>query len=189
MPEESLPVAEDCECGPVSFYGWSKYSASLLGLQYYAQSGLKVTVARTFNLIGPGISENYLVGALMWRIKKAMEEGARVPVKVGNVDTYRDFIDIQDAVRLYIAIAEGTYAGGVVNVCSGVPVRVRDVVEMLIEVSGGGVRYEVDSALVRPADVVKNYGSTAKARQLYGFVPAVPLRDSLLECWKHIMAR
>jgi len=129
------PVAETQPPGPVSVYGWSKAAQSLLAPLYASSYGLDVTVARTFNLLGRGVSEKLFVGNVSKQID-AVLAGERDRISVGRLDAERDYIDIADACALYYAIATRGVAGEVYNVGSGRPVSMRALLRDMLRHAG-----------------------------------------------------
>ncbi len=123
-PQQS-PVAETQVLRPVSVYGWTKAAQTQLASLYASTFGLDVIVARTFNLLGRGVSEKLFVGNVQKQID-AVQAGERDRISIGSLDAERDYIDIADACALYYAIATKGVAGEVYNVGSGKPVIMRD---------------------------------------------------------------
>lgn len=183
-----LPIKEDQPCRPDGPYGISKHAMTMIGIDCFKRRGMKIVVARPFNIIGPGISEDFLVGALLKRIRLSIESGNGAPVKVGNIDTERDFISVEDTVDAYISMMSGGFWGEVFNVCSGVPVSVGTVMDMLAAIAGVPIRFEVDTSLVRPQDVRVSYGSHQKATQSFGFRPKLTLESFLRKSWEYSLS-
>lgn len=181
--KEELPVTEDTPCRPMGSYGMSKYAATLAGIGWSRRHGMKVVIARPFNIIGAGIPPSLVVGALVTRAREALARSGEPVVKVGNIDSVRDFVSVEDAVNAYVRMLEGEFWGEIFNICSGEPAPVREVVETLLSFAPRPIRFEVDPALFQPGEVGVIYGSHAKARAAFGFAPAVSLRDALRFCW------
>jgi GDP-4-dehydro-6-deoxy-D-mannose reductase len=183
-----LPIREDHACRPEGAYGISKHVMTTVGIDCFKRHGMKIVVARPFNILGPGISEGLLVGALVKRIRLSLQDGTGAPVRVGNVDTERDYVSVADTVDAYLKMMSGGFWGEVFNVCSGVAVSVRTILDKLSVVAGVPIRFEVDASLVRPDDVRVIYGSHEKATQSFGFVPNLALEALLRETWEHSLA-
>jgi nucleoside-diphosphate-sugar epimerase len=66
--------------------------------------GMNIVVARTFNLLGPGMPPRLFAGSLAAQIAAA-ERGGSPAIKVGRLDSSRDYVDVRDAVRAYLALA------------------------------------------------------------------------------------
>jgi GDP-4-dehydro-6-deoxy-D-mannose reductase len=183
-----LPIREDHPCRPEGAYGISKHVMTTVGIDCFKRHGMKIVVARPFNILGPGISEDLLVGALLKRIRMSLQDCTGAPVRVGNVDTERDFVSVEDTVDAYLKMMSGGFWGEVFNVCSGVAVSVRTILNKLSVVAGVPIRFEVDASLVRPDDVRVIYGSHEKATRSFGFVPNLALDALLRNTWEHSLA-
>ncbi len=112
----------------------------------------------------------------------AIERGGREPVlRVGNLDARRDFLDVRDVVEAYLlaATVPGLPRGAVLNVASGEPRRIGDVLDALLALSRASIRVERDPALMRPSDVPVTAGDAARARELLGWRPRIPWETTL----------
>jgi GDP-4-dehydro-6-deoxy-D-mannose reductase len=175
-----MPVSELTACAPAGAYGVTKLAATELALEWARAWRLRVAIARPFNIVGPGVPSRLLVGALIGRVRNAK---AGSPVRVGNVDTVRDFVAVQDVADGMTALLGRPDIGGVFNLCSGQPVAVRDVLEKILSFSPTPLEWSVDPQLVRPDDVPVSYGTCARAEAAFGFRPTIPLELSLREAW------
>jgi GDP-4-dehydro-6-deoxy-D-mannose reductase len=131
-------IVEDHPLGPTGPYGVSKLQQFEL-FQTAARSGLPVAYARPFNLIGPGVSCTTAVGDISRRLAEAMQRGGRGVLEVGDLDKWRDYLDVRDAAAACVLLLERGAPGEVYNICSGVPVLLSDVVNRLLALSGGHV--------------------------------------------------
>jgi GDP-4-dehydro-6-deoxy-D-mannose reductase len=177
----SLPVTESAPCRPIGTYGASKYAATLIALDY-ARKGVKVSVTRPFNLVGSGIPASLVAGALIARARQALALPNPV-VRIGDFDSERDFIAVQDAVDAYVRLAQEGSRGEVFNICSGHPRSVQDVARTLLANSKREIELFLDPNLVPPSPVRTLYGSYEKARRAIGFEPKTTLEQALKEAW------
>lgn len=118
------PIGEDRVLRPVSIYGMTKAWQTELA-RVHASRGADVVVARVFNLVGPGLSENLFIG----RLYKQMDEirrGERARIEVGPLSAVRDYISLDEAVTQLLAIADHGEAGEIYHVASGQPVTMRE---------------------------------------------------------------
>ena len=93
----TLPVDEGAPLCPLNPYAVSKATCDLLGNQYAETHGLRVVRLRTFNQAGPGQSDEYVVGTLARQVAEAEAAGREsVVLRVGNLDSRRDFTDVRD---------------------------------------------------------------------------------------------
>ena len=182
VPAENMPIKEDFRCNPIDPYGLSKFALTLGGLNYTRANSLKVCVARPFNIIGAGIPPTLVIGAILQRARKALKDGSYV-IKIGNLDTKRDFIAVEEVVEGYIQLINAEQWGEIFNICSGQSRSIRSVVEILLSNSRKPFKLEVDSTLVRTSDVKTVFGSFEKARLSFDFNPKTTIQESLTAAW------
>ncbi len=105
-PPARLPVDEDAPLRPQNPYAVSKAACDLLAGQYADAFGMRVVRMRPFNHAGPGQSDDYVVGTLTRQVAEAEAAGREEAVlRTGNPDSARDFTDVRDVVRAYVAAA------------------------------------------------------------------------------------
>jgi GDP-4-dehydro-6-deoxy-D-mannose reductase len=185
-PPERLPVDEAAPLRPQNPYAVSKAAVDLLGAQYWDAHGVSVVRMRAFNHAGPGQSDDYVLGTLTRQVAEAEAAGVgEALLRTGNADSARDFTDVRDVVRAYVEAAALT--PGAYNVCSGTAVTVRDLIELVRGAASIPVRHEIDPARVREHDVPEIRGSAARLQTRTGWVPRIPLEqtvDDALEAWR-----
>ncbi|MFH1741487.1 MAG: NAD-dependent epimerase/dehydratase family protein [bacterium] len=182
-----LPVNESALCSPTNPNGISKYAATLAALNYAHRYGLRIVCVRPFNIIGPGMPNTLAVGAFVQRILENKRSGSDTPLRVGRLDTSRDFVAVEDLVDGYCRLVESDCWGEVVNLCSGRAQSLRYVVDFLVSMMKHPINIEVDPALVRASDVPSLIGDWSKAHRLCGFEPRTTLEESLRLVWERGM--
>ncbi len=182
------PLTEDCPLEPISPYAVSKAAQELVGLGFCRSGELSVVVTRSFNHTGPGQREPFVAPQLAKRIKEIERRGGEGVVKVGDASVRRDFTDVRDVVRAYVALAERGEPGQVYNVCSGRAYSVGELVETLAELAGVRVAVEQDPARARAADVPEMVGSYTRLARATGWRPEIGLRRSLADLLASIEA-
>jgi GDP-4-dehydro-6-deoxy-D-mannose reductase len=183
VPAADMPVSEDTPCAPAGAYGVTKLAASELALEWARAWRLPVAVVRPFNIVGPGVPQRLLVGALIARVRDVIAGKAGSTVRVGNVETIRDFVAVQDVADAMVSLVSRPEIGGVFNLCSGQGVSVREVLEKILSFSPKPLEWSVDPQLLRPDDVPVSYGTYARAQAAFGFKPTIPLERTLRETW------
>jgi len=129
---DSKNLIKEYDCTrPLNHYGCQE----ALGLMFLRTDSLDVRFTRTFNLVGPGMNEQSILGKVLAGIRQCRASGLSHTMTVGSLSAYRDFIDVRDAVKLYKSILLHGKAGEVYNVGSGSTHLVRDVVYELIALS------------------------------------------------------
>lgn len=155
----------------------SPYAVSKLLVEtqcdYYRRRGADIVVMRPFNHIGPGQQTGFLLPDLIAGLRAGS-------LTVGDLDTRRDYTDVRDVVRAYRLALEAPSVPPVLNVCSGVSVSGRT----MLELAAGflGVRdpqVTVDPARLRPDDPRDISGDHALARDVLGWTPAFTLRETV----------
>lgn len=172
------PVPETRECRPQTPYGRAKLAQTLLCQRYTHVFGLPVVIARPFNLFGPGMPARTLIGETCAQLS-ASSDGE---IKLGNLSSARDFVDIRDAVNAYWRIAMSGLAGEVYNVCRALATPVREVVETLVSLAGNNYRVVFEESRLQAGDVDMSCGDNGKLRSLATFEPRdlhLSLRETL----------
>jgi GDP-4-dehydro-6-deoxy-D-mannose reductase len=183
---ERLPVDEDAALRPQNPYATSKAASDLLAGQYTDTHALQVVRTRAFNHAGPGQSDEYVIGTLTRQVAEAEARGAEeVVLRTGNPDARRDFTDVRDVVRAYVAGIE--LEPGVYNVASGRTSSVRELIELLAGATRLRIGHEIDAERVRPHDVPEVRGSAGRLREASGWEPELPLERTIadaLDAWR-----
>lgn len=164
---------EDTVLSPVDSYSASKAAADL-ALGAMARRGLKCVRLRPFNHSGPGQTEAFVIPAFAMQIAR-IEAGLAPPrLQVGNLDAERDFLDVRDVTAAYALVVRQTAAlqpGTILNVASGVPRRIGDVLERLLLLSRARIDVVSDPARMRPSDLPRVIGDAGLAREMLGWSP------------------
>ncbi len=137
-------------------------------------AGLPVVYARPFNLIGPGVSCATALGDITSRMAQLIRQGGGV-LDVGDLDRWRDYLDVRDAAAACVVLVQDGEPGGVYNLCSGVATLMSDVVDQLLSMSGDKLRLR---RVEREESVKFLVGDSTRLRTL-GWSPAYDLRTSL----------
>jgi len=182
-----IPIVEENPLRPMSPYAASKVATDKLGILYYMSYRLPVVVTRAFNHTGPRRGEVFATSTFAKQIAE-IEKGKQSPiVKVGNLDSYRDFLDVRDVVRAYWLIIVKGLPGEVYNICSGKAVKIEDILKTLLGMSKVRIDVEQDPSRMRPSDVPILLGDCGKLKKLTGWEPQIPLEktlEDLLDYWR-----
>lgn len=178
-----VPVSERTPPRPVSLYGVTKLAGTRL-VELAAAAGLDATVLRVFNAVGPGAPPTSLPGRLAAELKAALRQGT--DVRLGSLDTVRDFVDARDVADAVIAAAcAPALRHTVVNIGAGRGVPVSSVVKQLIAISGyQGPVIEDAQGPARSADVPWQQADITRAARDLGWTPHRELATSLTDLWE-----
>lgn len=184
QPHE-MPLREEAPLRPASPYAVSKVAQGFLALQYALSLGLPIVRTRTFHHTGPRRGEQFAESSFARQLAE-IEAGRRPPwVEVGNLDAVRDFTDVRDVVRAYWALLDRGAPGEVYNVCSGRGVKMTDLLEELVALSGLEVEIRVDPSRLRPLDVPVVVGDPSRLRAATGWHASIPLSRTLRDLLDH----
>ena len=185
----SEPFDEDSPLRPVGPYAASKAAADLLAASH-AAAGLDVARVRPFNHTGPGRPADFVESSFARQLA-AMERGDVDPVlRVGNLESTRDFLHVDDVVDAYARLLAPGAPQGVFNVASGRATRVQELLDALLAHAKLRPTIERDPTLFRPTD--SNVGSAAKLAEATGWTARTPLEETLaqlLDDWRERLAR
>jgi UDP-glucose 4-epimerase len=120
---------------PVSSYGWHKKIAENLCQQYSNRYGLDVAIIRFFSIYGNGLRKQ-----LLWDACQKLSSGKSMAEFWGTGEETRDFIHINDAVKLVEAVADNSKRNLLVNGATGKSETIRRVLGMLKEFLSSNVK-------------------------------------------------
>lgn len=185
VPIEELPITEARLPRPLSPYSVSKLAAEFLCYQFGQANNLDVVIVRPFNHIGAEQSRRFIIPDLAGQIAE-IKLGRHLPqLMVGNIDVTRDFLDVDDVVRAYLALLEHGRTGVTYNVCSGKEHKIRDLLEKFRELAGlDALPVTIDPTRLRPAEQIRMRGCYDLLKKDTGWEPSIPLNDTLQKILK-----
>ncbi|MGC9457250.1 MAG: GDP-mannose 4,6-dehydratase [Halothiobacillaceae bacterium] len=152
------------------------YAVSKLAMEYLSRlwaDCLPLIIVRPFNYTGVGQAGHFLLPKIVDHVRRRA-----LVIELGNLDVWRDFSDVRAVVAAYrrlIEIApEGTF-----NVCSGRPHALREVLEMVRQISGHDMQVTVNPAFVRANEVRTLQGDASRLRSVIGEWQTPPLEETL----------
>ena len=181
----SRGIDEQTPLRPQSPYARSKAAAELLG-QSAAARGLDVVRIRAFNHTGPGQPDHFVVSSFARQVAD-IRRGRQDPVlRVGNLESVRDFLHVQDVLDAYLALLDSTVPAEVYNVASEQAVSIQEVLDRLIAMAGIHPSIETDPDRWRPTDWL--VGDASKLRAATGWKPRICLETILRELYENWLA-
>jgi len=183
---DEMPLQETAEQRPLTLYAASKTAQEVAALQAFRGEGLRVVCTRSFNLSGAGQASSFVLPGLVARALAASRQGG--PLTLGNGDTVRDFLHVDDVVDAYLSLVDRGTPGEVYNVCSGEGASIRALAESVLQRIGVPADISSDPALTRPVDVPVQIGSNAKLRHATGWTPR-RTREDIIDDLIHAATR
>ncbi len=181
-----LPLEEARLPRPANPYALSKAIQEQACGHYASVYGVNVVMTRSFNHTGSGQRDTFVLSSFarqLCEIRLGLRE--RV-LEVGALDLKRDFCDVRDVARAYVALLERGRRGAVYNVCSGVSWSLRDLLDRMIRMAAVEVEIRVDPERVRPADIEELRGDPSKIIRDTKWRPRISIDEtlsSLIEFW------
>ncbi len=183
--EEDLPLKETQPLNPKSPYAASKGAAELLCLQYTNNYSLDIVITRPFNHIGPHQSDLFSVSNFARQCALISLNKKEPIIKTGNLNTYRDFLDVRDVIKAYFLLLYKGKTGGIYNVCSGKPLKISYMLEKLMSFVKKNIKVETDAQRLRAFDIIKIYGDNSKLKNDTGFKINYDIDLTLLDIYNY----
>ena len=184
-------ITEDDAVRPNSPYGTSKVAQEMLAKRAWHDDQIPALIARSFNHVGPRQAPSFVAASIAKQIAE-IEAGNRAPTMLmGNVDSERDIMDVRDTVRAYRSMMRSATPGIPYNVSSGVPVKVRTLVETMTSKARLPIAIVQDPARFRPNDTPLVLGDHSRLTADTGWSPEIPLEqtvEDLLRYWRSKIA-
>jgi len=175
-----LPLHEEYPLNPVSPYAVARVSQEQLSRVYYEGYGIDIVMTRSFNHIGPGQKDIFVVSSFAKQLVE-IKKGLRGEKKLVTGDTtiVRDFLDVRDVVDAYYRLFKNGIKGEVYNICSGSGNSLREVIDIMCGILDLRINLETDPNLIRPNDNKIIIGTSEKLKKATGWEQKIMLKKSL----------
>lgn len=175
----TLPTPESDPLAPISAHGSTSIAIEAYAELYRRTEQLETVVLRYANVYGPGERDRGEQGVVAaWCGALALGEPLTL---IGAPETRRDFLYASDAASAAVAALDACKPG-VYNVGSGAATPLREVLEILAEVSGRTP--EVERRQARGVDVSTNELDAGLFRACSGWVPSTSLHEGIEATWR-----
>jgi GDP-L-fucose synthase len=162
-------------------YGLAKKMNFVLSDAYRRQYGLDSCVPVIANLYGPGdnfdLEDSHVIAAMVHKYAVATERNEPEVVLWGTGEPTREFLYVDDAARALLLCAERLDVSDPVNIGTGTETRIRDLAEMISELTGYGGKTVWDTS--RPDGQPKRYLDVTRADDLICFEAETSLEEGL----------
>lgn len=187
---EDVPIDEETPFRPGNPYAVSKITQDYLGLQYFLAYKLNIVRVRPFNHIGPRQSDRFAIASFAKQIAE-IEKGKLEPIlKVGNLDSKKDFTDVRDIVRAYELLFEKGDVGDVYNLGSGKAHTIQELLDILLSLAKKDISVEKDPMRIRPSDTALLICDNTKLKRATGWEVEIPIEVTLrniLDYWREVV--
>ena len=172
-----LPFDEDHPLNGGTVYAAAKVANEQMGRAFARLHDLPVVTLRYFNVYGPRMDVRSRFVEVMVRWLDLIDAGKPLTL-FGDGSASADFVYVGDVARANVLACESPATDAIVNVCSGVETRMRDLAAVLLELTGSGVGMEF-----RPQPPGQlppwRYGDGRRAAETLGFRAEVDLREGV----------
>ena len=164
--EGVTPIAPD------TLYGTSKAALDAVVTHFASEAGIESAWGRIFFLYGPHEHPDRLVAS----VTRALLAGREAPCSIGT--QVRDFLHVDDVAGALVALL-ASRATGDVNVASGQPVTIRDLVLEIGEQVGRPELVLLGARPLSPRDPPHIVADVTRLRDEVGFTPRFSLREGV----------
>ncbi len=173
-----VPMTEEHPYNNLTFYGATKIAGEHMLKALGDQHGLSWAGLRYMNVYGPRQDYRGAYTAVMHKILDRIEAGER-PILHGDGRQEYDFIHVRDVADANLCALEATTPAGFYNVGRGVGTSLRELAELLLELTGSELEIEYQPAA--QSFVTHRIGDIKAAERDLGFRWKVDLREGMQE--------
>ena len=173
------PMSEEHPFMNKNFYGATKICGEAMLRAYHHRYNLNYVGLRYMNVYGPRQDYQGAYIAVIMKMLDAIDKGES-PKIMGDGSEAFDFIAVEDCAKANICAMKAEISDENFNVGTGKRTSLRELAEMLIELTGSqnSIEYVTRSS----ATLVKNrIGCPEKASNLIGFNSEIELREGLVK--------
>lgn len=154
-------ITEDTPCNPLSLYGVAKNALRQSLMLLSQKSDVKLYWLRAYYILGDDIRNN----SIFTKLLKAAEEGKEEFPFTTGIAKY-DFLEVDELAEQIVAASTQDVITGIINVCSGKPVALKDEVEEFIQKKGLKIRLKYGAFPERAYDSKIVYGNNEKIQEI-----------------------
>lgn len=168
------PIKETDELKPQSTYGVAKIAADQLSKIRYIEANCPAVINRQFNVFSWRARHPYIIPELISQLVKGPE------VELGNIYAYRDFLFVEDAVKMAIELLEKGIPGEEYNIGAEETIQIKELAERVGKVLGyDKIKIKVDKSRLRPWDIARLQSDNTKLYNTISYRPETSLEDGI----------
>ena len=156
---------------PATLYGACKAALHLSTASYFSERGISHSWGHVFYLYGPGEHPSRLVPSVIRTLAKGERFACKHPSDV------RDYLHVEDVASAFVAIL-GSEVEGDVNIASGEPITVGNLVTTVARVMGRPDLVDCDPSIPEASRIVAD---NARLRNEAGWKPRFSGGDGLAD--------
>jgi GDP-4-dehydro-6-deoxy-D-mannose reductase len=159
LPDDGI-LNEASPLAPLTAYGRVKVAQTLLAQTECARTGIPLTVVRPFNIVSSDLPVSTALGNV--RHQLLTQDGSPRKLRCGRLDVVRDYISaafVADAVARLLELSDPPR---ILNVCSGVGIELRAIVDAVGEALAAELEIEQDETLTAIPAAPRVIGNPAR---------------------------
>lgn len=161
----------------VNHYGCSKLAMEQMASTYMSQ--LPIIITRPFNYTGPGQEAHFLIPKIVTHFKER-----KTCIELGNLHVEREFNDIRDVCEIYARLLISESRSETVNLCTGRGISLLNIIERMNEIAGYEIEVAVNPDFVRPNEIKRLVGSSAKLISITAEIELTPIHSTLMAMYE-----
>ena len=162
-----LPIREDFPRNPTSIYATSKLEGEITCEGYARSYGLDIGIVRLFSVYGKNCPPHLVISRIISQLEKKS-------IKLGNLQTKRDFIYIDDAIRAIKLVFLKSQGLNAYNVGTGKSFSILEICNMIKKFSNKKTLVESVEKYKRNVEINEIRADISKIRKL-GWKPSIPI--------------
>lgn len=167
------PQKEDMRENPISPYSTGKVLANHLLQTLFRTEGFPAVILRLFLVYGPGQGNSRFLPQI---ISGCLKDES-FPTSYGK--QLRDFCYVDDIVNgIFLALENSQAQGEIINLASGSPIEIRQVMDNVIKLAGGG-RPQYGKIPYRTGENMALFADISKAKKILNWKPQISLVDGI----------
>ena len=154
-------VTEYTPCNPLSYYGIAKNTLRQLVLAYAKDKDVSIKWLRAYYITGDDKNNHSIFTKLL---EAASQNKTEFPFTKGT--NQFDFIDVNDLAKMIASASVQNNVEGIINVCSGEPISIKDKVETFIKEHNLNIKLQYGAFPSRKYDSPVIYGDNRKIKNI-----------------------
>ncbi len=167
--DNPAPQFESQKESPISSYSCAKVASTYFLQTLYKTENFPAVILRPFLVYGPGQSEDRFIPQII--------KGCKLNdnFSVSHGEQRRDFCYIDDFIRaIFLSLDNDNAYGEVINVASGIPVAIKDVINKIVNIVGSG-NPDFGRVPYRFLENMNLYADISKAKKILQWHPDITL--------------
>ncbi len=169
-----LCVEGETPLEPATLYGRCKHLLHERTEQITREAGIAAVWGRGFFVYGPGEHPSRLVASVIRSLLRGEEARCTSGYQV------RDFLHVEDVADAFVALFDSR-AAGAINIASGTPTRVRDLVELIAHAVGRRELLRFGAVPKPPGEPSVLVADVRRLRDELGWVPRFSLEEGVMQ--------